>query len=49
LLIQHTTQRLHAIAASYDHCINIHVNWMNIQDQPTFPGSSARVSALQDR
>ena len=49
LLIQQTTQRLHSIAAGYDHCINIQVNWMNIQDQRTFSGSSAGVSALQDR
>lgn len=49
LLIQQTTQRLHSIAVSYDHCISIQVNWMNIQEQCTFPGSSAGVSALQNR
>jgi hypothetical protein len=49
LLIQQTTQRLHSIAVSYDHCISVQVNWMNIQEQSTFPGSSAGVSALQNR
>ncbi len=49
LLIQQTTQRLHSIAVSYDHCISIQGNWMNIQEQCTFPGSSAGVSALQNR
>ena len=49
LLIQQTTQRLHSIAAGYNHCISIQVNWMNIQDQRTCSGSSAGVSGLQDR